>query len=154
VFNEEDKIQEEEIEDHPEEPLLNQVIRTSSGRVTRPVHKFVTQHHSHLQTQATNPQEYLIETTTVIAKTINKLNYQFAQTYSLKKGIKEFGERGYKAAHKEMKQRHDRVVFIPILIEELKHVKRRGAIKSLIYLTEKKYGQSKDLSLLRNLQQQ
>jgi hypothetical protein len=37
-----------------------------------------------------------------------------------------------------MKQLHDRVVFISILIEELMHVKRRQAMESLIFLTEKK----------------
>jgi hypothetical protein len=107
------------------------------------VHKFVTHHHSHLQTQTTNPQEYLIETAKVIAKTINKLNHQFAQTYSLKKGIKEFGERSHKAAHEEMKQLHNRVVFILILNEELTHVERKQAMESLIFLTEKKDGRIK-----------
>jgi hypothetical protein len=124
-FKDEDEDPEDEIEDHPGEPLFDQLTRTRSGRVSRPVHKFVTQHHSHLQTQATVSQEYLVKTAKVIAKTINELNHQFAKTYSLKRGIKEFGERGHKAAHEEMKQLYDRVVFIPILIEELTHVKRR-----------------------------
>jgi hypothetical protein len=79
----------------------------------------------------------------VIAKTINKLKHQFAQTYSFNRGINEFGERGYKAAHKEMKQLHNRVVFVPMLIEELTQVKRRQAMESLIFLTEKKHGRIK-----------
>jgi hypothetical protein len=79
----------------------------------------------------------------VIAKTINELNHQFAQTYSLKRGVKEFGERGHKAAHKKMKQLHNRVVFIPILIEELTHVERRRAMESVSFLTEKKDGRIK-----------
>jgi hypothetical protein len=120
------------------EQLFDQIIKTRLGRVSRPVHKFVTQHQSHLQTQATDPQKYSNKTAKVIAMTINKLNHQFAQIYSLKKGIKEFGERGHKAAHEEMKQQHDRVVFIPILIKELTHVKRRQAMESLIFLTENK----------------
>jgi hypothetical protein len=103
----------------------------------------VTQHQSHLQTQATDPQEYSSETAKVMAKTINKLNHQFAQTYKLKKGIKEFGERGHKAAHQEIKQLHDRVVFIPIVIKELTHIKKRRAMESLILLTEKKDGKIK-----------
>jgi transcriptional regulator len=101
------------------------------------------QHHSHLQTQVDDPQEYSIETAKVIAKVINELNHQFAQTYSLKKGIKELCERCHKAAHKEMKQLHGRVVFIPILIEELTHVKQKQAMESLIFLTEKKDGKIK-----------
>jgi hypothetical protein len=79
----------------------------------------------------------------VIAKTINELIHQFAQTYSLKKGIKEFGKRGHKAAHKEMKQLQDRVVFIPIFIEQLTHIERKQALESLIFLTEKKDGKIK-----------
>jgi hypothetical protein len=85
-------------------------------------------------------QEYSTETAKIIAKTINKLNHQFAQTYSLKRGIKEFSERGHKAAHEEMKQLHDRVVFISILIKELMHIEKRQAMESFIFLTEKKDG--------------
>jgi hypothetical protein len=122
---------------------MDQVIRTWSGRVSRPVHKYVTQHHNHLQTQAIDPQQYSIKTAKVIAKTINKLNHQFAQTCSLNRGIKEFGERGHKAVHEEMKQLHNRVIFIPILIEKLTHVKRKQAMESLIFPTEKKDGRIK-----------
>ena len=42
----------------------------------------------------------------VIAKTMIHMNYHFAQTFSLNKGIKEFGEQGHKAAYEEMKQLH------------------------------------------------
>jgi hypothetical protein len=82
--------------------------------VSRPVHKYVTTHQTHLQTQAIDPLEYLIDTAKVIAKTIIHMNQQFAQTFSLNKGIKEFGEQGHKAAYKKMKQLHDQIVFIPI----------------------------------------
>jgi hypothetical protein len=142
-FEDDDKCQEDEIEDHPGEPLFDRLTRTPSERVSRPVHKFVTQHHSHLQTQAANSQEYMVKTAKVIAKTIDKLNHQFAQTYSLKRDIKEFGKRGHKAAHEEMKQLHNRVVFIPILIKELTNVEIRRAMESLIFLTEKKDGRIK-----------
>ena len=36
------------------------------------------------------------------------------ETYSLKKGLKKFKERGHQAAVGEMKQLHDRVCFCPI----------------------------------------
>ena len=39
---------------------------------------------------------------------------QFVVTYSLKKGIDTFGDRGKDAALKEMKQLHDRECFKPI----------------------------------------
>jgi hypothetical protein len=42
-----------------------------------------------------------------------------------------------------MKQLHDRVIFIPILIEELMHVEKRQAMESLIFLIEKKDGRIK-----------
>ena len=71
------------------------------------------------------------------------MNYQFAQTFSLNKGIKEFGNKGYQAAHKEMKQLHNRIVFKPILIEELTSIEKRKAMESLIFLTEKKDGRIK-----------
>jgi hypothetical protein len=74
VFNEEDENQVDADKDHPKEQPFDQIIKTPSGRVSRPVHKFVTQHQSHLQTQATDPQKYSIKTGKVIAKTINKLN--------------------------------------------------------------------------------
>jgi len=44
----------------------------------------------------------------------NDQTVSFIQTYSLKKGLKQFGDHGKIAAHKEMKQLHDRAVFEPI----------------------------------------
>ena len=43
----------------------------------------------------------------------------FAETHSLKKGLKKFGEKGHDAAHKEMKQLHDRVCFRPVNPNEM-----------------------------------
>jgi hypothetical protein len=62
----------------------------------------------------------------------------FLQTYSLKQGIKKFGEQGIEAVHKEMKQIHDRGVFEPIGIEEMTKLERKRAMESLIFLTEKR----------------
>ena len=62
-------------------------------------------------------QECSFAEATVIGKIINHLNeaisqesknLSFLQTYSLNKGIKKFGTKGKQAAHKEMKQLHDR----------------------------------------------
>jgi hypothetical protein len=71
------------------------------------------------------------------------MNHQFSQTYSLIKGIKAFGKKGCQAAHKEKKQLNDCIVFKPILVEELTAIKQRHAMKSLIFLTEKKDGRIK-----------
>jgi hypothetical protein len=59
----------------PKEPQFDCLIRTKSGRVSRPVHKYVTTHQGHLQTQAIESTEYLIKTAKVIAQTILMMNY-------------------------------------------------------------------------------
>jgi hypothetical protein len=147
VFETDEEATEEEDpeeEDEPE-PEFDRLIRTRSGRVSRPVHKYVTSHQGqvHLNTQAADSIEYSIETAKVIALTIDAMNHQFAQTYSLTKGIKTFGEKGRQAAHEEMKQLHERIVFKPIKVEELTAVERRRAMESLIFITEKKDGRIK-----------
>ena len=64
--------------------------------------------------------------------------YQLVQTYTLKRGIKKFGIKGKKAAYKEIRQLHDRVVFKPVRVEDLTTLERRRAMESLIFLTEKR----------------
>ena len=75
-----------------------------------------------------------------IASTNDKEAYSFIQTYSLKQGIKKFGEQGKKAASKEMKQLHDRVVFEPIAVSDLTREEHKKAMESLIFITEKRDG--------------
>jgi hypothetical protein len=60
----------------------------------------------------------------------HKYHYQLAETYGLKKGIKKFGEQGYKAAMSEMQQLHERVVFKPVNLGELTQQERRRAMES------------------------
>jgi hypothetical protein len=150
VDEEEDK--EEEIKDNikiqqenkeEEEEPFDCLIMTRSRRVSKPVHKYVTMHQCHLQTQSTETQQYSLDSTKVITNIISTINHQFAQTYSLMKGIKEFGDKGCQAAHNEMKQLHDHIVFKPITIEELSTLERRRAMESPIFLTEKKDGRIK-----------
>jgi hypothetical protein len=47
----------EEEEKEDEEPF-NRLIQTRSGRVSQPVHKYVTMHQGHLQTQSISSTEY------------------------------------------------------------------------------------------------
>jgi hypothetical protein len=56
------------------------------------------------------------------------------------RGIKEFGDKGCQATHKEMKQLHNHIVFKLITIKELLMIEKRRAMESLIFLTEKKDG--------------
>jgi hypothetical protein len=58
----------------------------------------------------------------------------------LNQGLKKFGEQGRKAAHKEMKQLHDRVVFKPIHIKDMTVLERKRAMESLIFLAKKRNG--------------
>jgi hypothetical protein len=98
---------------------------------------FLGSPHIALQTQAIESEEYSIETAKVIAQSILTMNYQLSHTYSLFKGIKEFGNKGLQAAHEEIKQLHDCIVFKLYLVEQ------RCAIESLIFLTKKKNGRNK-----------
>ena len=69
--------------------------------------------------------------------------FSFIQTYSLKAGIKKFGDKGSEAATKEMKQLHHRKVFKPNMSSELTTQERKRAMESLIFLTEKRDGRVK-----------
>ena len=46
-------------------------------------------------------------------KDVNNSKASFAETYSIKKGIKKWGKKAWQSAVKEMKQLHDRVCFKP-----------------------------------------
>jgi hypothetical protein len=65
--------------------------------------------------------------------------FQFIQTYSLKSGLKKFGERGETAATSEMRQLHERAVFEPIRVrvDDMTQLERKRAMESLIFLVEK-----------------
>ena len=65
---------------------------------------------------------------------------QFVTTYSLKKGIQKFGQRGRAAALKEVKQLHDRSCFRPIHKSTLNSTEKGRALESLIFLVEKRDG--------------
>jgi hypothetical protein len=95
----------------------NQHQVTRSGRVARPPDHLIF-HQNHLITQSNHPTEYNTDIANVIAKTFHYFNnlivsknYAFLETYSLKKGLKHFGSKGYDAALGEIKQLHDRMVF-------------------------------------------
>ena len=58
-------------------------------------------------------------------------------TYSLKKGLAKFKERGEESATKEMKQLHDRGCWEPIHFHELSMAEKKKAMEPLIFLVEK-----------------
>ena len=62
---------------------------------------------------------------------------------SLKVGLREWGKKGYTAAHSEMKQLHLRKTFKPKHWWELSHTQRQIVLESHIFLKEKRDGKIK-----------
>jgi hypothetical protein len=54
--------------------------------------------------------------------------------------MKKFGEKGCQAAVKEMEQLHERNFFDPIHADDITTIEKKRALKSLIFLTEKRDG--------------
>ena len=67
----------------------------------------------------------------------------FVETYTLKRGLKKFGQKARDAALKEVGQLHGRTCFVPIDIEALTESERRKAMESFLFLVEKKDGRVK-----------
>ena len=101
-----------------------------------------------MNAQADQHVEYGYETAKVIAHHICAFNemqqnvthrhHAFVQQFSLKAGLKKFGQRGHDVAYKEMKQLHQRAVFVPVDINSLTEKEKAKAMESLIFLVEKK----------------
>lgn len=102
-----------------------------------------------IKTPEQRTEEYDVETAAIIAKVMLHIQlstagmttdeaYSFIQTYSIDRGIKEFGERGWSAGVKEMSQLHNREVFAPIHVHELTEEEKKKALESLMFLTEKR----------------
>jgi hypothetical protein len=62
---------------------------------------------------------------------------------SLKAGLKEWGKKGFKAAHSEMKQLHLRKTFKPKHWRELSKAQRQTVLESHMFLKLKRYGNIK-----------
>jgi hypothetical protein len=134
-----------EADDEDGEEEDNQGDRRT-GRVRVPPQRF-----QHLHAREDQVEEYGEESAHIIAKTIHHFNTalagmndlqacSFLQTYSLKQGIRKFGDKGTAAAKKELGQLHGRVVFEPIGIEEMTMLEKKRAMESLIFLNEKRDG--------------
>ena len=109
-----------------------------------------------MQSDTVDP-EYVLEYTEaeahVLARTLHRmfmLNFLkmspklrgkvLAQQYSLKKGLKLFGNRGSDAAKEELAQLHNRMTWHPLMVSSLSPSERRAAMESLMLLTEKRDG--------------
>ena len=152
----EEEIAEEDDEDYEPEnndvnnEEANPVLRRSTRR--RDVPTRTGTFYSHLHNASNKREEYSKGNAKIIAYVMShysiigkgnkamskKKFYQLVQTYTLKKGILKFGVRGKRAAYKEIRQLHDRVVFKPIRVEDLTPLEKQRAMESLIFLTEKR----------------
>ena len=91
-------------------------------------------------------EEYKMELAMVIAGFITEINSKatvkgasYTQQYILpQKGLKVFGDRGTKAATKEVDQLHQRTCFTPMDIGALTPSERKKAMEALMFLTEKR----------------
>lgn len=154
--NDELNIEEEYDEELYNYDIIQSTQTTRSGRATKAPERLGFLQH-HIFTQGHKETEYTFESSKIIAKTIHYLNnimhtckhnsfykfHNFVVTYSLKKGLKEFGKKGYDAAFGEVKQLHDRVVFRPVNVNDLTPLEKKRALESLIFLVEKRDGRVK-----------
>jgi hypothetical protein len=131
--------------------VLKSETELQSGRISKPPTRYGF---NNLLTQGHEESEYSVESAKIISKIINHMNNiikypnyakgnSFVETFSLKKGLKHFGDKGYDAAFGEIKQLHDRVVFQPKHIKDLTQQEKKRAMESLIFLVEKKDGRIK-----------
>lgn len=162
VANEEEE--ESDFEDQQPQPLRRSTRESKQPELLQPTFEGKSYQTNHLQTQSlpeetleysTEEAKILVDAFVLLQNQVNEINStkeatkkqelaaQFAQTYSLMKGIKKFGDRGTQAAIAEMKQLHDRMCFHPIDINKLPPDARRKAMRSLIFLTEKRDGRIK-----------
>ena len=65
------------------------------------------------------------------------------QQYTLKAGIKKFGERGQKSADDEMAQLHSRGTFRPLDVKLISPLDKKRAMEALIFMVEKRDGRIK-----------
>jgi hypothetical protein len=63
--------------------------------------------------------------------------------YNLKQGIKKFGDNGKAAVLVELRQLYDRNVMEPVRKSDLTPAERKGALRYLMFLKEKRTGQIK-----------
>jgi hypothetical protein len=149
-YNENIENEEDEDEQHEEEEVIQP---RRSTRIPKPTIKYTAyKHQGYSQVEKKSAiDEYNVVEAKVLAtimcqfkermKTTKiKHGNQYVVTYSLKKGIKEFGEQGKQSVVKEMKQLHDRKCFTPVNITTLSPTEKKRALESLIFLTEKQDG--------------
>ena len=77
----------------------------------------------------------------------------FSQKFSLKSGLKKFGNTGEKFSVKELTQIHDMTTFIPLNPKKLTIEDIIKDLSSLIFLVEKLYGTIKAITCADGIKQ-
>ena len=103
----------------------------------------------HLHTQLHTRDTYTVDQAICLTNIIARMNQiwaspteakQFVQTFSLKSGLKKFGDKGDASAFKEVKQLHDRAAFVPLDVNSLTPQERKKAMEAVIFMVEKRDG--------------
>jgi hypothetical protein len=127
AYDEEDE-EEAQIEDDNQSGIAT--ITTRSGRTVTPPERL------NLHQQQIEEAPYTRQSGRIIANVMHEFNamqtcgnlqrhHSYAETFSLKAGLKKFGTRGHQAAAGEIKQLHDRAVFKPIDVNTLSQGERK-----------------------------
>ena len=114
------------------EPNEEQPTLSRSQRTTKMPERSVSgDYQMHLHAQSVKPTFYDVDDAAVMGKIMCMISGMFegspktkklmhlVQTYSLKAGLKKFGDHGHGTAISEMKQLHDCAVFQPFMVEDL-----------------------------------
>ena len=67
----------------------------------------------------------------------------FIEMYTLKQGLKKFGEKGYESAYGEMDQLHQRNTFQPIHPDKMTRPEWKKVLESIVFLIQKRDGRVK-----------
>ncbi len=118
-----------------EPTLQGQSYQGAPDAMTYEVNHLIT------QTNVNHVQVYEPSEAPILATIVHQ--FAFAETFSLNKGLKKFGEKGENAAFQEVEQLHQRNCWKPIHPNDLSPEQRKKALESLIFLTEKRDGRIK-----------
>ena len=110
-----------------------------------PVRATRNEHPDYNVLQATKLAEHidrcLMCDTSFMEDTLN--SFAFLQSYSLKAGLKKFGQKGYDSAMKEIGQLHGRGAVKPVHLRDLTDIEGARALEAVTRMLEKKSGECK-----------
>mgnify|MGYP001951138350 CR=1 FL=1 len=74
----------------------------------------------------------------VIARCIEHINACCIQTYTVKQGIRKWGNKGYSSAIKELEQLHSRTCFTPLKLKDISRMERKKAMEAVTFMVQKR----------------